>query len=68
MLANSLISLAAQHPPRSEVRFYVLDGIRADAPEVGLWNRVQQSLPHCVKISNPRGTPEMLALGKRYDH
>jgi hypothetical protein len=48
-------------PFSSSVKFYVLDGIRADAPEAGLWNRVQQSLPHCVKISNPRGAPELLA-------
>jgi energy-coupling factor transporter ATP-binding protein EcfA2 len=62
VLTNSIISLAAQFPPGAEsVKFYVLDGIRADAPEVGLWNRVKQSLPHCMKIANPRGTPELLA-------
>jgi DNA segregation ATPase FtsK/SpoIIIE, S-DNA-T family len=60
VLANGLLSLASQFPPSVGVRFYVLDGIRADAPEVGLWNRVAQSLPHEVKIVNPRGTADVL--------
>jgi energy-coupling factor transporter ATP-binding protein EcfA2/CRISPR/Cas system CSM-associated protein Csm2 small subunit len=74
VLANSLISFASQFPPGSEngegkpenakndrVRFFVLDGIRADAPEAGYWNRLAQSLPHSVKIANPRVAAESLA-------
>jgi DNA segregation ATPase FtsK/SpoIIIE, S-DNA-T family len=91
VMANSLISLAAQHAPGEKgekgtdpncldgptdlrsppdashklglspiPRFYILDGIRADAPEAGLWNRVQSALPHAVKIANPRETVEVL--------
>jgi hypothetical protein len=73
VLANCIISLAAQFPPgagkgngeaavppANAARFYILDGIRGDAPEVGIWNRLEQSLPHYVKIANPRGTAELL--------
>ena len=62
VLANCLISLAAQLAPgdgnsRRRVRsFYILDGIRADAPEVGFWNRLESALPHAMKIANPRGS------------
>jgi S-DNA-T family DNA segregation ATPase FtsK/SpoIIIE len=41
-------------------RFYILDGIRADAPEAGTWNRLDSALPHAVKIVNPRQTAEVL--------
>jgi energy-coupling factor transporter ATP-binding protein EcfA2 len=92
VLANGLLSLAAQYPPRVRkgvgslllpraadgvsvlqktpdpfssdgepaVKFYVFDGIRADAPEVGLWNRLAQAMPHSVKVANPRVAPELL--------
>jgi DNA segregation ATPase FtsK/SpoIIIE, S-DNA-T family len=44
-----------------DTRFYILDGMRADAPEVGLWNRLGSALPHKVKIANPRGAAEVIA-------
>ncbi len=31
-------------------KFYILDGMRADAPEVGFWNRLAAAAPHEVKI------------------
>jgi energy-coupling factor transporter ATP-binding protein EcfA2 len=64
VLANCAISLAAQFPPGGKdggaAKFYVLDGIRGDAPEVGYWNRLADSLPHGAKVANPRGTAELL--------
>ncbi|MBN2580975.1 MAG: hypothetical protein JXB10_18480 [Pirellulales bacterium] len=85
VMANCLVSLAAQHPPKSggqtflsdsketgknacppgksstNACFYVLDGVRADAPEAGLWKRLVAALPHGVKIAQPRGSEELLA-------
>jgi DNA segregation ATPase FtsK/SpoIIIE, S-DNA-T family len=67
VLANSMISLAAQHAPSNGnahdagARFYVLDGIRIDAPEAGIWNQLESALPHTMKIANPRGAAEVLA-------
>jgi len=67
VLAACVVSLAAQHAPgksgdnASGARFYILDGTRADAPEVGVWNRVTAVVPHPVKLANPRGTAEVLA-------
>jgi len=66
VLANSLISLAAQYPPEKEnththgARFYILDGTRADAPEFGFWTRLESALPHAMKIANQRGTADLL--------
>ena len=54
VMAASLLSLAAQHPPANSTdgskaggaaRFYVLDGTRPDAPEVGFWNRLVPPCP-----------------------
>jgi hypothetical protein len=67
VLANSVVSLAAQFPPKAKIadgevaKFYVFDGIRADAPEVGLWNRLAEAIPHELKIANPRNAPESIA-------
>jgi DNA segregation ATPase FtsK/SpoIIIE, S-DNA-T family len=68
VLANCIISLAAQHAPEegkgegaiSGSRFYILDGIRGDAPEAGFWNRLDSALPHTMRIADPRGTADML--------
>ena len=85
MLANCIISLAAQHAPEvgkgevgkgtepltdresvtisgaiSGARFYILDGIRGDAPEAGFWSRLDSALPHGMKIADPRGTADLL--------
>ena len=42
-------------------RFYVLDGTRPDAPEVGFWKRLAPVVPHATKIAGPRNAPELLA-------
>jgi energy-coupling factor transporter ATP-binding protein EcfA2 len=91
VLANCIISLAAQHAPEggkgdggkgdrtlndrgpvpfsgsvpnfgaiSGARFYILNGIRGDAPEAGFWNRLDSVLPHVMKIADPRGTADLL--------
>lgn len=60
VLANALISLAAQHAPGSAdgsapgARFCVLDGMRPDAPHAGFWGRLAAVLPHAVRIAPPR--------------
>lgn len=65
--ASCLISLAAQHLPKpsddgvSGTRFYVLDGMRTDAPLVGFWNRLAEVVPHELKLANVRGMPELIA-------
>jgi DNA segregation ATPase FtsK/SpoIIIE, S-DNA-T family len=41
-------------------KFYVLDGIRADAPETGFWNRLSASLPCTTRIADPRGMADVL--------
>ena len=41
-------------------KFYVLDGVRADAPESGFWNRLSASLPCAIKVADPRGMAEVM--------
>ena len=66
VLAASLISLALQHPADGNcdgvagARFYVLDGTRPDAPEVGYLNRLAAAVPHETKISGPRGAAALV--------
>ncbi len=66
-LAAALVSLAAQHAPTDPrdgqpgVRFYVLDGLRPDAPQAGFWNQLAAVLPHSLKIASPRKAPEVIA-------
>jgi len=45
----------------SGARFYILDGSRSDAPEVGFWNRLASALPHPVKLAGVRDAPEAIA-------
>ena len=97
VMAASLLSLAAQHPPGAmphacvgmsaspppqpcrepspphmptqasdmaptgPARFYVLDGTRPDAPEVGFWNRLVPALPHAVAVGAVRQSAAILA-------
>jgi S-DNA-T family DNA segregation ATPase FtsK/SpoIIIE len=79
ILANCLISLAAYHAREKEdtdvqpARFYILDGMRADAPEVGLWERLIAILPQGAKIAATRGADELLGeiaaeLAARQEH
>ncbi|MGD0653338.1 MAG: FtsK/SpoIIIE domain-containing protein [Thermoguttaceae bacterium] len=74
VISNCIVSLAAQHSPgdgkgdggkdggKGDIgaKFYILDGIRADAPEAGFWNRLKSALPHSVKIATPRDTADVL--------
>jgi energy-coupling factor transporter ATP-binding protein EcfA2 len=41
-------------------RFYILDGVRPDAPEVGFWNRLASVAPQTVKLSGVRGAAEII--------
>jgi len=62
VLATCLVSLAAQHAPsNSKTQFYILDGTRPDAPEVGFWNRLPPVLPHTTRVASPRDVPEVIA-------
>jgi len=69
VLAVSLVSLAAQTPPRSAdaagsppaPTFYILDGMRPDAAEAGYWDMFRGALPHGVRLADPRAMPEVLA-------
>ncbi len=49
MQLMSIVSLAAQHPIDGPI-FYVLDGMPADSPHKGAFERVAKRLPHDVRI------------------
>jgi len=53
VMASCLFSLAAQRKPQ-DGKFFILDGMRGDAPEVGVWKRLAAVLPHTVKIASVR--------------
>ena len=71
VLAACFVSLAAQLPPHGAAdassaqmpalrrKFYILDGMRADAPEVGFWNRLAAVAPQAVKIAGVRDAAEI---------
>jgi energy-coupling factor transporter ATP-binding protein EcfA2 len=65
--ASCFVSLAAQNlctdpaVDGSTARFYVLDGMRADAPYAGFWNQVTSIAPQAVKTMGVRGTAELIA-------
>jgi energy-coupling factor transporter ATP-binding protein EcfA2 len=67
ILASCFVSFAAQCAPKlpgtdePASRFYILDGMRADAPLVGFWNRMASSVPHDVKVSGAREMPDTIA-------
>ncbi len=67
VLATCLISLAAQHAPLGHdngppgARFYVFDGMRPNAPETGLWNRLAAALPHEVHVVPPRAAAKAIS-------
>jgi hypothetical protein len=59
ILATAIIGLATQHGPgapegRPGARFYVLDGMKPDAAQIGLWSKLAAALPHAVQIASPR--------------
>jgi hypothetical protein len=60
VFASCFISLAAQNPP-PDAKFYIFDGMRSDAPEVGFWNRLAAVAPQAVKIAGVRQTPACMA-------
>ncbi|MEN6557437.1 MAG: hypothetical protein ABFC54_04580, partial [Thermoguttaceae bacterium] len=41
--------------------FYVFDGLRADAPEVGFWNRLAAAVPQSTTICGVRESSEAIA-------
>jgi hypothetical protein len=67
VLATCLISLAAQGAPSGAdpdgpgARFYLFDGTRPDAPEVGVWKRLAAAVPQTVKLVRPRDTAGAIA-------
>ena len=67
ILATSVVSLAAQVAPCgakesscTTATFYVLDGTRPDAPEVGFWQELAPMFPHCVRVARPRDAVEAI--------
>jgi len=48
-------------PGGSGTKFYILDGTRADAPEVGFWNGFVPTVPHAVTLANPRNVADPIA-------
>lgn len=73
VMATALVSLAAQLSPGKRLaqalvpadshngaRFYILDGIRPEAPEAGFWQRVVRAVPHGVTIAEPRDVPRVM--------
>ncbi len=74
VLASCFLSLAAQHGPSGNetvsplptgegtgAKFYILDGMRSDAPEFGFWKRLADAVPQTVKIAGIREAPEIMA-------
>jgi hypothetical protein len=67
VMASGFVSLLAQASPlpagegTGGARFYILDGVRPDAPEVGFWNRLAAVAPQSVKLAGIRGAPELIA-------
>lgn len=60
VLSACFVSLAAQHPPEG-AKFHILDGMRADAPEIGFWNRLTEISSHQVHIAGTRNPDDVLA-------
>ena len=66
VMAVGFVSLASQHPPAtnsdaaSGARFYILDGMRSDAPEIGFWKRLGSVAPQAVKIGGMRDAAEIV--------
>jgi energy-coupling factor transporter ATP-binding protein EcfA2 len=46
---------------RTGATFYILDGMRSDAPEFGFWKRLAEAVPQTVKIAGVREAPEVMA-------
>lgn len=51
------------HAPKdtSGAKFYILDGMRSDAPEYGFWKRLANAAPQSVTIADVRETPAAIA-------
>lgn len=50
----------AGSPPLSGPCFYILDGMRSDAPEIGFWNRLASAVPQTVKLGGVRDTADLI--------
>jgi energy-coupling factor transporter ATP-binding protein EcfA2 len=67
ILATGMVSLAAQQSPCNPdngcpgASFYVFDGTRPDAPEVGFWEEMVPVVPHRVKVVRPRDAEAAMA-------
>jgi DNA segregation ATPase FtsK/SpoIIIE-like protein len=66
ILASTLVSLAAQYPPkptpmRDGTQYYVIDGTPDDDPLVGMLARVAAALPHRVRVGAWRDLAPVMA-------
>ncbi|MBN1394579.1 MAG: AAA family ATPase [Pirellulales bacterium] len=59
VLSGCLVSLVAQHHPAG-AKFYILDGMRADAPEAGFWKRLAAVMPHEATIGGVKDAPKFI--------
>ena len=67
VLTSAAVSLESHLPPESDAaaggnqrRYYVLDGARADSPEAGAWNRLNEQLPMSLGIHRSRNSDDAL--------
>ena len=58
--ANCKLSAANPQSPIPNPSFYILDGMRSDAPEIGFWNRLASAVPQGVKIAGVRDTAAVI--------
>ena len=61
VLSACFLSVASRYATGA-AKFYVLDGMRTDAPEVGTWQRVAAAVPHDVKIVGIKDTPSVAEI------
>lgn len=62
--SNAKPQAAKSRTPNPESRtpsFTILDGMRADAPEVGFWKRLATAAPHSVEIGGVKDAPRVIS-------
>lgn len=60
VIANSFIALAAAATPSTEPSFFILDGMRADSPEAGFWQRITSELNAPAVVAGVRESDNVI--------
>jgi hypothetical protein len=65
LVVNTLVALAAQHPPHTDdptagTRFVLLDGSPVDGPQAGFLSRLADVVPHPVRVAGWRDLPTVM--------